>query len=296
MEPAHTILPPLPTNKSKGSGMKKRSYGRAVVVLSGGFDPMHRGHVGMFRAAAELGDVVVVVNSDRWLERKKGRVFMGWSERAAVVGGMAGVMAVVKGDDGDGTVAKNLERIGKEWRGRKLYFGNGGDRGEGRVPVEELFVCERFGIEVLYGLGGGKVQSSSELLDRWRRRGSEERCWGSFWTVIEDRRYKVKELIVNAGKATSIQVHQHRSELWMVVEGELFVECGGHSTGLVEGEYFHVPRRYVHRISNKTKKRAILIEVQYGDKVDEADILRLKEGRGDKRGIRFIQGGRKRRV
>jgi glycerol-3-phosphate cytidylyltransferase-like family protein len=106
--------------------------------------------------ASTYGDVIVILNSDDWLLRKKGYKFMCWEERAEILQSIKGVVAVEKVDDSDGTVCEALKRIKPD------YFGNGGDRKGDNTP--EVDVCNSLGIEMLWGVGGGKTQSSSELV------------------------------------------------------------------------------------------------------------------------------------
>jgi len=126
------------------------------IIVSGGFDPIHVGHVRMLRAAAALGNVIVVVNSDAWLMRKKGYIFMPFDERAEIINAIDGVVDVVAVNDSDGTVCSALRRIKPE------MFGNGGDRTNKNTP--ENSVCAELGIEMIWSLGGGKVQSSTDLV------------------------------------------------------------------------------------------------------------------------------------
>lgn len=126
------------------------------IVVSGGFDPIHVGHVRMIRAAAELGNVIVVVNSDQWLMRKKGYIFMPFDERCEIIRSLQGVVDVVTADDIDGTVCAALRTLKPD------IFGNGGDRTNKNTPEKAL--CAEMGIETVWGLGGGKIQSSTGLV------------------------------------------------------------------------------------------------------------------------------------
>ena len=131
-----------------------------TIALSGGFDPIHKGHVMMIREAAEYGNVIVFLNSDEWLIRKKGYNFMSFEERAFIVGSIKGVTVVSNVDDSDDTVCAGLKRFKPD------YFANGGDRYESNTP--EMNVCEELGIKMLWNIGGGKIQSSSTLVSKAR--------------------------------------------------------------------------------------------------------------------------------
>jgi D-beta-D-heptose 7-phosphate kinase/D-beta-D-heptose 1-phosphate adenosyltransferase len=128
----------------------------STVCVSGGFDPIHKGHVRMIQEAAQFGDVIVIANSDEWLLRKKNKFFMTWEERAEILYAIKGVIKVVKAEDNDGTVCESLRRL------KPTYFANGGDRKDFNTPENE--VCKELGITMLWGIGGDKIQSSSWLL------------------------------------------------------------------------------------------------------------------------------------
>ena len=132
---------------------------RPIIAVSGGFDPVHIGHVRMIQDAARYGDVMVIINSDDWLMRKKGYVFMPWQERAEIMGNIKGVRLVTQVDDSDGTVCEALKRH------RPDAFANGGDRKTQNTP--EMDVCEELGIQMMWAIGGNdKPQSSSWLVDK----------------------------------------------------------------------------------------------------------------------------------
>ena len=129
---------------------------KETICVSGGFDPVHIGHLRMIQEAAKFGDVIVIVNSDKWLMRKKGYIFMPFKERSEILQGFAAVSETTHVDDTDGTVCEALQRI------KPTYFANGGDRKTDNTP--EMDVCDDEGIQLLWGMGGGKVQSSSTLV------------------------------------------------------------------------------------------------------------------------------------
>jgi len=128
-------------------------------MVSGGFDPVHAGHIRLIRAAAEYGDVIVIANSDDWLYRKKGFVFMEWPRRVEILNAVKGVVLVDSVDDTDDTVCEAIKRH------KPTYFANGGDRDNKNTP--EQTVCEELGVKLLWGVGGTeKLQSSSDLVKK----------------------------------------------------------------------------------------------------------------------------------
>jgi cytidyltransferase-like protein len=127
-----------------------------TIALSGGFDPTHVGHLRMMQEASKFGHVIIILNSDVWLMRKKGYIFMSYEERKEILEGFSCVSEVVSVDDSDNTVCEAIDRL------RPDYFGNGGDRKNDNVP--ELDLCKKLGIELVWNLGGPKIQSSSDLV------------------------------------------------------------------------------------------------------------------------------------
>lgn len=128
-----------------------------TVCVSGGFDPVHVGHLRMMQEAANHGNVIVIVNSDDWLMRKKGYIFMPFEQRCEIIEGFGCVTATTHVNDSDNTVCEALQRVQPD------YFANGGDRKTDNTP--EMDVCDAVGIKLLWGVGGGKVQSSSTLVE-----------------------------------------------------------------------------------------------------------------------------------
>ena len=132
-----------------------------TILVSGGFDPPHIGHVRMFKEAAKWGDVVVAINSDDWLMRKKGYIFMPWKERAEIIREFASVTVVTRFDDSDNTACDAIRKFTPD------AFANGGDRKKENTP--EMDLCDELGIQMLWGIGGSdKPQSSSWLVNKLR--------------------------------------------------------------------------------------------------------------------------------
>ena len=137
-----------------------------VVILSGGFDPVHVGHVRMVQAASAIGEILVVgVNSDEWLRRKKGKEFMSFEERIEIMSSLQGVGYAIGFDDSDNS-ASDLIRVTRDKYGSdvSIAFANGGDRVHDNIP--EVQTCLDSNVEMVWNVGGGKIQSSSDLIKR----------------------------------------------------------------------------------------------------------------------------------
>lgn len=132
-----------------------------IVVVSGGFDPIHSGHLAYFREAKELGMYLIVgVNSDEWLMRKKGYVFMPIEEREEIIKSIKYVNGVNRFNDDDDSSIDLLNKVKYWYPSDEIIFANGGDRNESNC--RELSVE---GVEFVYGVGGtDKKNSSSEIV------------------------------------------------------------------------------------------------------------------------------------
>lgn len=152
--------------------MKSVHQKEIIVVVSGGFDPIHIGHVRLFERAKKLGTkLVVILNNDNWLRKKKGYVFMPEDERKEILKALASVDRVVltdhPPDPTDMSVCVELSTI------RPHIFANGGDRKLDNIP--EVAVCSEIGCKMVFGVGhGGKIQSSSWLLENLRKNSEEK--------------------------------------------------------------------------------------------------------------------------
>ena len=260
--------------------MKNKEH---IVAVSGGFDPIHIGHLDMIRDAGLYGDkVVVIVNNDNWLMDKKGFVFMPEKERCELIKGLKGVHEVYltkhKKNDPDRSVCEALKEI------KPQVFANGGDR-KSIEDVPETKVCHDLRIEMIFNVGGGKVQSSSWLTGKLAA-PVVQKPWGFMQTFRQENKWWVKTLTLKPGQRISLQSHEHRGEMWMVVEGEVFVELRNLKTGELDhnsrkaGEFVAFDPEIIHRATNKSNKPATFVEVVYGTKADEADIIRIQDDYG----------------
>jgi len=250
-----------------------------IIIVSGGFDPIHSGHIAYFKSAKELGDkLIVALNSDEWLINKKGKFFMPFHERKAIVENLSSVDLVIDfEDDEHGSATNALNKIKEMFPDDKLIFANGGDRNKENIP--EMSVDN---ISFQFSVGGDdKKNSSSWILKNWQYY-YEERLWGSFYNLFEEDHVKVKELIVNSGKGMSFQKHYKRSEIWMVSKGSCVVNFSKDdpenkkSIQLNKFDHYLVPLGDWHQITNPFDEACHLIEIQYGEECVEEDIERTE--------------------
>lgn len=249
---------------------------KKVVIVTGGFDPVHSGHIKYFREAAKLGDELIVgLNSDAWLTRKKGQPFMPWQERWAILQELWMVTDVVAFDDSDGSSIDAILRVKEQWPEHQIIFANGGDRTKENIP--EMVFDD---VEFQFGVGGfNKANSSSWILQEWKA-PKTERPWGYYRVLHEVPGMKVKELTVNPGCSLSMQRHQCRAEYWIVSEGRAVVNsmmAGGYSlptTELALHEEYKVPLNEWHQLTNPHTEPVKIVEIQYGTSCTEDDIER----------------------
>jgi D-beta-D-heptose 7-phosphate kinase/D-beta-D-heptose 1-phosphate adenosyltransferase len=137
-----------------------------IVLATGGFDPIHSGHIAYLKSAKSLGDMLIVgLNSDEWLERKKGRAFMPWNERLCILNNLVMVDEVYTFDDEDGSARKFIHQVRAHYPTAKLIFANGGDRTESNIPEMDIVDSN---LEFAFGVGGtDKKNSSRWILDKW---------------------------------------------------------------------------------------------------------------------------------
>ena len=245
-----------------------------IVLVTGGFDPLHSGHIEYFKAAKQLGNLLVVgVNSDAWLARKKGRAFMPANERKAIIENLYQIHKVIEFDDTDNSAIDAIKKVKDMFPRDQIIFANGGDRTPDNIP-EMIFED----VEFAFGVGG--TNSSSWILEEWRT-PKTSRAWGYYRVLHEvENHVKLKELTVNPKTCLSMQRHQDRAEHWFVAEGTATVYTVDRSSDMdLLGEYtqhqhIHINRTQWHKLCNETDQPLRVIEIQYGDACVEEDIER----------------------
>ena len=141
-----------------------------IILVSGGFDPIHSGHIALIQEAAKLGDVIVLLNSDAWLREKKGNEFLSFKERKIIMNSIKNVINVISFDDSDKSCLNGIKKALIKYPNHNIKFANGGDRNETTVPNQETIFCNENNIEILWGIGGNiKANSSSQILKRWNK-------------------------------------------------------------------------------------------------------------------------------
>jgi len=253
-----------------------------TVLVTGGFDPLHSGHLSYFESAKSLGDRLIVgVNSDAWLARKKGRSFMPSSERTALVDALSVVDQAVAFDndyDRDNSCCRFIEDCLANFPDDEIVFANGGDRTKINIP--EMTV-ENSRLSFCFGIGGeDKKNSSSWILEEWKS-PKTQRQWGYYRVLHEAPGVKVKELTVDPGESLSMQRHFHRSEYWLVSTGIATVEYQRDpkwnttvTSNFSQHQELHIPVGSWHQLRNNTQEPVQIIEIQYGTECIEEDIER----------------------
>jgi cytidyltransferase-like protein len=249
-----------------------------IVLVTGGFDPVHSGHISYLNHAEHLGDQLIVgLNSDAWLARKKGRAFMPWRERMIVLDNLHMVDRVIEFDDSDGTACDAIRKVKEMFPNDEIVFANGGDRTRDNIP--EMVFDD---VEFVFGVGGeDKKNSSSWILEEWKKPRTD-RAWGYYRVLHEvGSHVKLKELTVNPKTCLSMQRHEKRAEFWFVAEGEATVyTVDPYST---DHDLMASPARHQstwiklnewHQLCNETDEPLKLIEIQYGEDCVEEDIER----------------------
>lgn len=253
-----------------------------IVLVTGGFDPVHSGHIEYFKDARRLGDMLIVgINSDEWLVRKKGRPFMSWTERNVIVSNLEIVDATLKFDDADDSAKDAIAKVREIYPTAEILFANGGDRTDKNIPEMDINDAN---VKFVFGVGGvDKRNSSSWILSDWKA-PKTDRTWGYYRVLHEvGNHVKLKELTVAPKTCLSMQRHDKRQEFWFVAEGVATVYTLDEASTdqevkcqLEMHEHTFIKGREWHQLCNETDQPLKLIEIQYGTDCIEEDIERKK--------------------
>ena len=252
-----------------------------IVIVSGGFDPAHKGHVKLFEEASQYGKVHVLLNSDEWLERKKGSSLLPFDSRRDLLKNLTFIHRVHSVDDRDDTVCQGLATLRKKYPYTKLMFANGGDREQHNTP--EIEFCEQINIESLWNIGGEKVASSSGYLNSYistqEKADTYQRAWGSYEILLQGNDWLVKKLIFYPGKALSLQKHFHREEHWLILQGQgvFWGESLEKQTKIQSGAMIFIDFEQLHWVKNTHKTQPLIILETWFGKLLESDIERIED-------------------
>lgn len=242
--------------------------------MTGGFDPIHPGHLELFEAASKIEDCPLVagVNSDAWLTRKKTVPFLDESARIKLLKANRLIDDAFLFDDGDGSANNAIKQALDIYD--HVYFVNGGDRNTQNIP--EFVVWQHDPRVSFIDTDGPKKQySSSTLLENWKQRHTDERVWGRYTVLTHKPGIKVKELIIDPGKSLSTQVHEYRDEHWYIFSGTCSMKINDlPELALLPGDSYLIKRGDWHKASNKTSLPVRVIEIQTGQPIIESDIIR----------------------
>jgi D-beta-D-heptose 7-phosphate kinase/D-beta-D-heptose 1-phosphate adenosyltransferase len=248
-----------------------------TIAVSGGFDPLHIGHIRLFNEARALGDeLVVILNNDNWLNRKKGFVMMGQEDRKEILEALDSVGRVIisnhEPNSEDYSVCNELSAL------LPSIFANGGDRFDSNIP--EYQMCKKLNIHMMFNVGGDKIRSSCESFKPALNIEWVDKPWGRYKTIWEIHNKKLKILEIYPGQRTSLQYHNHRSETWTLISGKSIAKIDGTNYRFYqENQRIKIKQGSIHRLTNNGTRLTVIFEVQEG-KCQENDIVRLEDDYG----------------
>ena len=256
----------------------KKKYDYALV--SGGFDPVHVGHLRMFQDAKKLSDkVIVLLNNDNWLIKKKGKPFMNQEQRKDILEEFQSISEVIIQKSNDKSSSLAIKEFANNNPKKKICYCNGGDRSNIK-NIREADICKKLNINLEFGVGGEeKVESSSQLTRNYLG-NVEIRPWGNYHVIAKNTGYQIKEIKVFQNSKLSLQKHKNRSEFWQILNGKSKITIEEKEHYLKEKEHIFIPKDTIHRIENIGKEELIFIEIQLGEDLKEEDIIRLEDDYG----------------
>ena len=256
----------------------KKKYDFALV--SGGFDPVHVGHLRMFQDAKNIANkVILLLNNDEWLTKKKGKPFMNQNQRKEILEEFKSISEVIIQTSSEPSSSVAIEEFVNKNPNKSICYCNGGDRSNIK-KIKESEVCKKLKVNLEFGVGGeNKIESSSELTKNYLG-DIEKRPWGNYHIIAKNLGYQIKEIRVSINSKLSLQKHQNRAEFWQIIRGNCIVTVGKKKYNLEDNNNIYIPKDTLHRIENTGDQELIFIEIQLGKDIKEDDIVRIEDDYG----------------
>lgn len=269
----------------------ENNFHKKIILVTGGFDPLHKGHISYFKEAKKKCNFLVVgLNSDKWLIRKKNINFLPIEERLAIVSNLKFVDKVIVFNDDDNSAIDAI-KICLNFS-EEVIFANGGDRVKKNIP-EYLYYKNIKNVHFQFNIGGSeKVNSSSWILNNFLEKNRNLNLknssqtkevikpWGDFSVISSGSNFKIKLIKVRPNMRLSLQSHKYRSEHWIINNGTGEVIVGDSIKSIKSGDYVYISKNTQHRIKNTGHDLLSFVEVAYGDYIEEDDITRFEDDYG----------------
>ncbi len=234
----------------------------------------------MFQDAKNIANkVILLLNNDEWLTKKKGKPFMNQNQRKEILEEFKSISEVIIQTSSEPSSSVAIEEFVNKNPNKSICYCNGGDRSNIK-KIRESEVCKKLKVNLEFGVGGeNKIESSSELTKNYLG-DIEKRPWGNYHIIAKNLGYQIKEIRVSINSKLSLQKHQNRAEFWQIIRGNCIVTVGKKKYNLEDNNNIYIPKDTLHRIENTGDQELIFIEIQLGKDIKEDDIVRIEDDYG----------------